>query len=373
MVSNIKKERLIDTFIELIKINSPSFSEKTICNHLNTLLRNCGFKTTIQDFGRSINLIGFKEGHDNTIPTLILSAHMDTVQPTEGLSYSIDDERIKSTGNTILGADDKSAIAQIIEAIRVIQETNIEHGDIEIVFTSAEEKGLIGAKSLDYASLKGKMALVIDSTGSVGRIIIAAPTHLTYELTVNGKSAHAGIEPEKGINAIRVVSEIIANIPDGRIDSVTTANVGYIRGGGETNVVPAEVTIKGEIRSHDRETLNKTIQRLKDTINDVCEKASTKYSLKESIEYESFRIDNDDAFLSIVKQAYENVGINPELAVSGGGSDANIFNHKGIKAINISNGMQSVHTNEEYILIDDLVKGASVIVEIIKTMRQYRQ
>lgn len=376
MIANtfqIQQQRLIETFVELIKINSPSFSEKTVCNYITNLLQKCRCDTSIQDYGKSINLYGFKEGINKDIPTIILSAHMDTVQPTEGLTYRIDEEKIKSTGNTILGADDKSAITQIIEAIRLIDENKIEHGDIEIILTSAEEKGLIGAKNLDFSRIKGKLAIVIDSSGPVGKLIIGAPTHLTYELNIIGKSAHAGIEPEKGINSIKVASEIISGLSDGRIDDSTTANIGYIHGGGETNVVPSEVKIRGEIRSHSEQTLNHLKNTFKETISNICEKHSAKYHFKENVEYESFQINKDDEFLSIVKSAYKDLGITPELAISGGGSDANIFNHKGIRAINISNGMQAVHTNDEFIMIDDLLKGTLVIIEIIKKMKDYKR
>ncbi|MCX8027822.1 MAG: M20/M25/M40 family metallo-hydrolase [Thermodesulfovibrionales bacterium] len=364
----INKNRLINHFIGLIKINSPSFSEKEICNHIVRLLKRCGCKTFIQDYGQSINLICKKEGNDKEIPPLILNAHMDTVQSTDGLMYKIDDEKIMSVGRTVIGADDKSAIAQIIEAIMVIDENKIRHGDIEIVLTSAEEKGLVGAKNLDFSHIKGQFALVIDSSGHVGKIIVGAPTHLTYELTIKGKSAHAGIEPEKGVNAIKVAADIITKISDGRIDNMTTANIGYIHGGVATNVVPSEVKISGEIRSHHRDTLQNKRDTLVNLVSEVCKKSCADYEFQETIQYESFYIDKDDVFLSFVKSAYEILGFTAQLEISGGGSDANIFNSRGIKAINISNGMQAVHTNEEFIMIDDLIKGSMVIVEVIKKM-----
>ncbi|MCX8068961.1 MAG: M20/M25/M40 family metallo-hydrolase [Thermodesulfovibrionales bacterium] len=364
----INKERIIDTFTRLIKINSPSFDEHKLINFIKEELYSLGLQVHIQDYGQSSNLIAFKKGNLTFAPTLILNAHTDTVESTEEIDFVIDNEKIKSSGKTILGSDDKSGIAQIIEAIRVIDEMKINHGDIELVFTSAEEKGLIGAKNLDTSLLKGRHAIILDCSGPVGNIIVAAPTHLTYTMKIKGKSAHAGIEPEKGINAIRIASEIINSIPDGRLDEITTANIGFINGGSATNIVPESVVVKGEIRSHDRVTLDKNWQIIPNKAEEITKKRGAELDLNAVIEYESFRIDENDDFLNLIKEVYKTSGLKPLFTITGGGSDANIFNKNGIKAINLSNGMQAVHTKEEFIMIDDLIKGAEVIVEIIKRM-----
>lgn len=366
----INRQRLIDTFVELIKINSPSFDEREIAGVLAKKLEGAGCTVDMQEYDRSFNLIAFKKGSKPNTPTILLSAHMDTIEPTEGISFSIDDDLIRTTGDTVLGADDKSALAQIIEAITVLHEDNIPHGDIEIAFTSAEEKGLHGAKNLDFSRLGSRHALVLDSGGKVGNLVIAAPTHITYEMTITGRAAHAGIEPEKGISAIRVASKIIAEVPDGRIDAETTANIGRIKGGTATNVVPKEVIINGELRGHSTEVIQRTKDAIFKTAKTIAEKNHAKIHIEEQEEYRSFKVDNDEPFLKFLDGVFKKCGIKPVHVVTGGGSDANIFNHHGIKTINISNGMQNVHSTDEFIYLKDLCNGCLVVLNTLLELRE---
>lgn len=361
----INQDRLVKTFIELINVNSPSFNEKEIGELLEKKLKDCGCRVEFREYGRSFNLIAFKKGTKPDIPPLLLSGHMDTIEPTEGITYIVEDGIIRSTGNTVLGADDKSALAQILEALAVINERNLPHGDLEIVFTSAEENGLFGAKSLDFARLRSKHALVLDSSGSVGRIVIAAPTHHTYEMRITGRPAHAGIEPEKGISAIRVAARIISGVPDGRINEVTTANIGVIKGGTATNVVPKEVLIKGELRSHNTKDLEETGKTIFDTAKMIAEKEGVRVETLGQEEYRAFKIDENNPFLHHIEKNFRDCGIEPVRTVTGGGSDANIFNERGITAINISTGMQKVHSTEEFIEIKDLINGSLVVLSAI--------
>jgi tripeptide aminopeptidase len=366
----INKDRLIQTFGELLRINSPSFNEHEIGEVLASRLADAGFQAERREYGKSFNLVAVKKGINNA-PPLLLSAHMDTIEPTEGISFNIEQDAIRTTGNTVLGADDKSAIAQIIEAATVLHENNIPHGDVEIAFTSAEEKGLHGARNLDLSKIKSRHALVLDSSGSVGRIVIAAPTHITYEMSVTGRPAHAGIEPEKGINAIRAAAEIISNIPDGRIDSETTANIGIITGGTATNVVPKEVVIHGELRGHSAGAINK----LKKTIFDIAKQTAARHHamihISEFEEYRSFKINKDEPFLKYLDGIYKNCGIETAHVTTGGGSDANIFNEKGITSINISNGMQNVHSTEEFITIQDLYNGCLIVLQSVAGFNKF--
>ena len=188
----INRDRLIETFTDLIRINSPSFNEREIGEFLKKRLECTGCTVEFQEYDRSFNLIAIKKGTNPNIPPLLLSGHMDTIEPTEGITFSIVEGVIRTTGITVLGADDKSALAQILEVLAVINEKEIPHGDLEIIFTSAEENGLFGAKNLDFTRLSSKHALVLDSSGGVGNIVIAAPTHHTYEMKITGKPAHAG-------------------------------------------------------------------------------------------------------------------------------------------------------------------------------------
>lgn len=361
----ISKERVVKTFEELINTNSPSFKEQEIGNLLAKKLEALGCRVEFQEYDRSFNLIAHKKGTNPDIPPLMLSGHMDTVEPTEGITYIIEDGVIRSTGNTVLGADDKSALAQILEALTVINERNLPHGDLEIVFTSSEENGLFGAKNLDLSKIRSKHAIVLDSSGNVGKLVIAAPTHYTYEMRITGRPAHAGIEPEKGISAIRVAARIISEVPDGRIDAETTANIGLIKGGMATNVVPKEVIIKGEFRSHNRQTLEDTRKAVFQIAERIAGEMGASIEITGQEEYQAFRIDQGEPFLNFLDGIYRECGMEPVFTVTGGGSDANVFNQRGITAINLSSGMQKVHSTEEFIEIKDLYQGSLVVLKAI--------
>ncbi len=363
--ADINKERLLETFTELLRVNSPSFSEKEIGALLAKKLRERGCRVYIQKYDKSFNLIAFKKGNTPKAKSLLLSGHMDTIEPTEGIQFRTQVDRIRSTGHTVLGADDKSALAQILEALFVLQEMNLPHGDLEIVFTSAEEKGLFGAKNLDFKRIRSRFGLVLDSSGSVGKLVVAAPSHITYEMRITGKTAHAGIEPEKGISAVRVAAEVISAVPHGRINIGTTANIGLIKGGTATNVVPKEVVLKGEIRSHDDKGLQNIRREIFDTARRIAKKNKAGINISEHEEYKSFRIDESDSFLNFMDGVAKSCRIAPTHVITGGGSDANIFNKQAIRTINLSTGMQKVHTNEEFILLKDLYKGSFLVLAAI--------
>ncbi len=382
----INRKRLVSTFIDLITINSPSFDEDLLGSYLEEQFRRLGFNIARQRYDltafkpllgkegkkRSFNLIARKKGSLSNVKSLMLSGHMDTIEPTVGIRYAIKSKVIRSIGETVLGADDKSAIAQILEAITVLQERNIPHGDIEVVITSAEERGLCGAKNLDFKKIKSRHALVLDSGGPVGKIVVAAPTHITYEMRVTGRPAHAGIEPEKGISAIRVAAEIIAAVPDGRIDTVTTANIGIISGGTATNVVPREVVINGEVRSHAPATLRAISKSIFGTATVIARKRDAKVDIKAHEEYKAFRIKEREPFLAYMDAIFLKAGIKPQHTVTGGGSDANIFNQHDIVTLNLSTGMQKVHSHDEFIHIDDLVNGSLVVAHAIQDFAAFR-
>ena len=289
------------------------------------------------------------------------------------LHFSIQSDSIRSTGSTVLGADDKSALAQILEALAVLQERALPHGDIEIVFTSAEEKGLHGARNLDFGKIRSRFALVLDSGGSVGKLVVAAPTQVSYEMRITGRPAHAGIEPEKGISAIRVAAEIISAVPDGRISPETTANIGMISGGTATNVVSKEVVIHGELRSHDNKVLQNTRKAIVDTARKIAKKNKAGMHITEREEYQSFKIGEDDRFLKFMDSVVKGCGIKPVHTITGGGSDANIFNKQGVKTINMSTGMQEVHSHKEYILLRDLYKGSLLVLKAITKFVEFSE
>lgn len=361
----INKERILSTFCKLIEIDAVSFKEHAVADFVEPILVGLGFEVIRQSYDKSFNLIAYKRGTCNVEP-LMLSAHMDTVATTKDITYEVRSDRVVSIGNTILGADDRSAIAQILEALMIITENNLTHPDIEIVLTSAEEVGLVGAKHLDFGLLKSKRALVLDCSGSIGSIVTSAPTHVVYEIAITGRSAHAGLEPEKGINAIKVASRIVDALPDGRLDALTTANVGKISGGTATNIVPDSALIVGEYRSHDPKTLVSIKQIILDTATTLAQKHNAQMQIHETTQYMAFSLPDENAFLKLVDEALRQLNITPKHILTNGGSDASIFNEHGIVTLNLSNGMQDVHTNNEFILLDDLYKGSELIVKIIQ-------
>jgi tripeptide aminopeptidase len=255
-----------------------------------------------------------------------------------------------------------------MEAARLLKESGIDHGEIEILLTCAEEVGLHGIKNFDISKLKSRMAFVFDSGGSVGQIVIKAPYHSIMEITIGGKAAHAGMEPEKGINAIKVMSEIIAALPNGRLDSETTINVGLVSGGKATNIVPEEAQCKLEIRSIDRKKLALLEKSVKETSARISKGHRAKYKIKRSLEYNGYSIKENQKILRVTADALKRIGITHRFEVSGGGSDTNILNGAGIKAVNLSCGMQKVHTKNEYILVKDLVKGTELVLSIIESI-----
>lgn len=362
---NINKKRLEDTFIELVEINSPSFREREIASFLVNKLESCGFNVQEQDYGKSINLIGKKNGQIKTAPPLLLNAHMDTVEPTEGINVVSSNEIIKTSGSTILGADDKGGIVQILEAMMFLNENKVEHGDIEIVFTSGEEKFLTGAKELDFSLISSKHAIIVDVNGSSGLIVVGAPTHDEYTMVVHGKAAHSGIEPENGISAIKAMAHIVHELPDGRIDDETTANVGCITGGSAVNIVPKESTIHGEIRSHNVEALDSLKDRIFNTASKIADQHRVDLKTTYDRRYIGFKIDENDSFLKIIKEAFLQNNITPTCKLSGGGSDANVFNMHGIKSVNIGCGYYKPHTTEEYTNVNEMCENVAAIESII--------
>jgi tripeptide aminopeptidase len=366
----INNKRLLQTFTELLAINSPSFDEEKIGRVLAEKLRVTGCDVELQRYDRSFNIVARKKGHIKALP-LLLSAHMDTIEPTEGIEFSVDDSEVKTIGRTVLGADDKSAIAQILEALTVLDELKIPHGDLEIVLTSAEEQGLCGAKNLDFSALRSRHALVLDASGTVGGLIIAAPAHLTYELRVAGKSAHAGIEPEKGINAIRVAAFIIASVKDGRISEETTANIGIFQGGTATNVVPDNAVIKGELRSRNLAELEGCRKRLFETAAAIADSNDAEIFITEEDEYRAFTIPRSDPFFQYLGRTFKKCRIEPLPLMTGGGSDANVFNEHGVKAVPITTGMRQVHSKDERISLADLYNGCKVLLQAIADFKEF--
>lgn len=369
------EKNIVDYFISLVKIDSESRFEKELARKIEKDLIKLGAETNIDDShektgGDVGNLYAFFEG---TVPgePILLCAHMDTVVPGKSVKPIIEQGKIKTDGTTILGSDDKSGIAQIIWGLKTLKEKNIQHKPIEVLFTISEEIGLLGAKNFNYDQIKSKMAFALDIQ-EIGSFMNVAPSQNALRFIVYGKEAHAGVEPEKGVNAIVLASEAICNCPMGRIDKETTANIGYIKGGTATNIVPNKVEIKGEVRSHNPTKLHSVTSKIIESFNKVMDKYKSrdfqpKLEIFVETEFHQFSLDEDEPVLQLAKKVTEKLGIEYKTLKGGGGSDANVFNQRNIKTVVAGTGMNKIHSVEEYIEVSDLELGAKWIEELIKT------
>jgi len=369
----VNEKRLIESFMELVKIDSVSREEKKIADFLVKKLKDLGLEVIVDQAGEKVksnsgNIIARLKGNKDKAIPIMFSAHMDTVVPGKNINPLCDGEKIISDGKTILGADDKAAIAALLEALYIIKEKNISHGDIEIVFSICEEIGLHGAKNLDISSLNARIAFVLDAGGQVGKIITTAPSQNSLEIIIYGKSAHAGSNPEEGINAIQVAGFALSRMKLGRIDEETTTNIGIISGGKATNIVPDEVTLEGEVRSRKEEKLDKYTEQLKKIAEDTAQEFKAKAEVKINREYYCYNLSTDDQVVKIATKAIKDMGLQPLLCPSGGGSDANVFNKKGFPSVVLAVGMEKVHTLEEYILVKNLKNTAGCILSIVNTV-----
>ncbi|HBT83936.1 MAG: peptidase M20 [Desulfuromonadales bacterium GWD2_61_12] len=374
----INVSRLCDEFTRLAAIASPSLAEGEIAVYLRRRLGELG--ATVVDDGAATrcggevgNLIARLPATGPGAP-LLFSVHMDTVEPCVGVVPQLVDGVFTSAGETILGADDKAGIAELIEALEVVREAAIPHPPLEIVVTIAEEIGLVGAKSLDYSLIAARRGFALDTAGT-DRLILTAPCANKIRVTLSGREAHAGIAPEKGISAIEVAARAIAAMRLGRIDSETTANIGTIHGGLATNIVARSVVLDGEARSHDPAKLEAQTRHMADCFSAAARqmtkeidgsRVSAEIEVEIVSDYPRMSVAPDDPLVQLAQRAAARLGRAIELRPGGGGSDANIFNGHGIVTAILGTGMTDVHTVDESVSVADLVRVAELLVEIIR-------
>jgi len=370
-VITVNQERLINEFIELVKVDSETKYEAEIAKVLKNKFNNLGLEV-IEDSAQNKtdhsanNLICTLKGNKNVDP-IFFTAHMDTVTPGKNIKPRISNEYIQSNGTTILGADDKAGIAVLLEVIRILKEQNYDHGDIQFVITVGEESGLAGAKALDYSLLNASFGYALDSDGPVGNIVIEAPFQSKIFTKIYGKSSHAGVAPEKGVSAITVAAKAIAKMSLGRIDEETTANIGYFKGGKETqtNVVCDFVEIVSEARSLKKEKLMDVTNNMQTTFEQVASKFGGRADVEIKEMYPGFQQKKDDPVVQMAQYAAEKLDLPVQLLKSGGGSDANIFNGYGIPTANLAVGYEYIHTTKERIHVNHLFNLTRLVLRII--------
>ena len=366
IIPPIPRERVIKTFVDLASISSPSWKEDGVIRYLEKRFREMKLKSERFPCGPSHNLLVRVPGTMDKAP-ILLSAHTDTVTPCENVKPVVLEDRITSDGSTILGSDDKAAITMIVEGVQSVLEAGPGSPPAELLFSCAEEVGLQGIKCFDFNNVRAKKGFVFDSKGPVGGITILAPYHRTMTVRVKGKAAHAGIEPEAGINAIMALAEMISGLPAGRLDDETTLNVGLISGGRATNIVPEVAEAEMEFRAIKKARLREVEQLIRDRIEEVAREHGVQYSIDSRLEYAGYSQKEGSRVVRSVIKALNKIDVEPRMEVTGGGSDTNIINRAGIKAVNLSCGMQKIHSTDEYILISELLQGSRLVAALMIT------
>lgn len=367
----INEERLVQEFMELVQVDSETKYEAEIAKVLKQKFSDLGLSvveddtTNVTGHGAG-NLICTLEGSKDDADTIYFTSHMDTVVPGKGIKPSIQNGKVVTDGTTILGADDKAGIAAMLEAIKVIKQNKIDHGKLEFVITVGEESGLVGAKALDPKMMTAKFGYALDSDMEVGNIVVAAPTQAKVKATIKGKTAHAGVAPEKGVSAITIASKAISRMPLGRIDDETTANIGRFEGGSQTNIVCDHVSILAEARSLVPEKMEAQVAKMKEAFESAAKEMGGEAIVEVEVMYPGFKHSDGDHVVELAKRAVQKIGRNPELKKSGGGSDANIIAGHGIPTVNLSVGYEEIHTTNEKMPIEELVKLAELVVAIVE-------
>lgn len=364
--AKVSEQRVVDEFVELVRIDSPSHEEAAMAAVLEARLSEMGFVVANDRTGPSTgNLVARLAASSPGGATIALNAHTDTVQPGRGVRPVIRDGAVWSSGDTVLGADCKASIAAILEGIRAVQEAGAPLPNLELLLTWGEEGAHTGAKALDTAGLRSAVCFTLDAAAPVGTVITSAPAYHAIKASFRGRAAHAGVSPESGINALVAASRAIARMPLGRIDEETTANIGLIRGGTGRNTVPELVEIEGEARSRDNAKLAAQIEAMTAAMREEAGRVGTTLELTVTPQYQAYSLPADSPAVVMASKATQRLGLPVRLAATGGGSDANEFNVKGLPSVVLGSGMVAPHTLQEHIAISDLVLLSRLVVELI--------
>jgi tripeptide aminopeptidase len=365
--------RILDLFLELAALPSPPGEERAVADRVAAELRALGLEVEEDDAG---SLIGASAGnlYSRLEPTgegtpLFFCAHLDTVPPIGPLEPVVEDGVVRNAGNTILGADNKAAVATMVEAVRRLVDARRWHAGVELVFTPKEEVGLKGAEAFDCSRLQARVGYVYDQAAPIGEVILGAPHAAALEITFRGQAAHAGMAPEEGRSAVAAAARAVADLRLGRIDEETSANVGRIEGGIARNIVPDVCFLEAEARSHDEAKLADVVQELLDACSFAASLAGCEVETQVERSFRGYRFRRDDEPVRLACAALERVGCTPWLALSGGGADANVFNTRGLACVNLANGMAEIHSPQEHIAVADLERMVEVTLALVEEAR----
>ncbi len=368
----MNRDALVSEFCDLVRIDSLSRHEAAFAQVITEKLGELGLAT--RDDGAEArlggdcgNLISRLPATAEGQPVMMLNTHLDTGGDYTGSEPVVEGDEVRSAGETILGADAKAGLTLILAALRRLHDEKLPHGELVVVFTVAEEIGLFGAQHLDYQMLVPlpEMAYVLDGGITPVQIKTQAPFADKIDFEIRGRAAHAGVEPEKGINSISIAAEAISRMKLGRLDDESTANIGTIQGGAAVNIVPEVTTFRGEARSHQEDKLLQQTSHMCRIVEEAAARHSATAKIDQERTYNGFALGPDDPVVARGMAAAQQVGLEPKLHKGGGGSDANIFNEHGIPSVIIATGAHRPHTTEEILHIPSMVKCLEWLMAIV--------
>ena len=362
-----------ELFLELVRVPSPSGEERVVADQVIEYLQALALPVDEDDVGTRIdstigNLLCRIEPSGEGTP-LFFCAHLYTVPPEGQIEPVVEDGVVRNAGGTILGADNKAAVAAMLVATRRIVAENRPHGGIELLFTPKEEVGLRGAEAFDPERLHARLGYVYDHAGPIGEVILGAPYQVKLDASFRGRAAHSGMYPEEGRSAIAAAARAIADLRLGRLDEETTANVGEIHGGTARNIVPERCSFAAEARCHDERKLGELVQEMLETITFAAQVSDCDVETAVDPSARGYRFKRDDDAVRLAAAALERTGFQPTYGLSGGGADANVFNERGLQCLNLANGMTDIHTPDERIAVADLDRMVDVTLALVEVAR----
>ncbi len=364
----------LDLFLELCATPSPPGEERAVADRVGAYLDELGLAWDEDDAGTEIgstagNILCRLPGRrDGGVP-LMLCAHLDTVPPSGPIEPVVDEGIVRNAADTILGADNKSAVVVMLEAARRVVTEHRPHGGIELLFTPKEEVGLVGAYAFDSSRLEAQLGFVYDQAAPIGEIILGAPSARAIEARFHGRAAHAGMAPEEGRSAIAAAARAVADLRLGRVDERSTANVGLITGGTARNIVPEWCIVTAEARSHDDAGLADLVQEMIDAFAFAASMSDCTVETEVREQYRGYRFRHDDLPVRLATDALVRAGFETTTALSGGAADANVFNERGLPCLNLANGMADIHSPEERIAVSDLESMVDVTLALVDLAR----
>lgn len=370
LLGGAERARLHDTFASLCRIPSPTGSERACADWVTSELRGLGLRVEEDSAGVQIdadagNLLARIDG--SGADSIMFCSHLDTVPPTAELDPVQRDGVWRNANEGILGADNKAAVAAMVELARILaKRPQPSELGVELLFTVSEETGLRGAGEFDLSRLRSRCGYVFDHATPWGGIVTASPTHMRISAEIRGRAAHAGLAPEQGISAIRAAAAAITTMPNGRLDAQTTANVGTIHGGSAGNVVPDRCRLEAEVRSIDQERVDTVLTEMIDALQDAADSVGCDLDLNVQRMFGGYRLTRRERSLQLAERALRRLAYEPTLIESGGGADANVFRERGFDCANIANGTEHAHQRDERVSAAALETGLEMLLALLE-------